>query len=116
MKKTIKMLTAVMAVLTLCLGLLAGCAASSPVGTWKLASAESGGVKVDASELDMDADSIMIINQDGTVTTDGEPSGEWTVDGDVLTISNSGVSIDFEYTGSEIILDLEFAKVTFARV
>lgn len=116
MKKTIKAITAVMVVLTLCLGLLAGCAGSSPVGTWKVTSAEAMGVTVDPAEMGMDdSESTMTLNADGTITAGGETGGSWTLDGDVLTISESGVSMDFEYTGSEIIMDMGIAKVTYTR-
>ncbi len=115
MKKTIKAITAVMVVLTLCLGLLAGCG-SSPVGTWKITSAEAMGVTVDPAEMGMDdSTSTMTLNADGTITAGSETGGSWTLDGNVLTISESGVSMEFEYTGSEIIMDMGFAKVTYTR-
>lgn len=113
MKKTIKALVAVMVVFTLCLGLLAGCAADSPAGTWKCTSAEAMGVQVDPAE--MGSDTTMVLNEDGTCTTDGEDSGTWTLNGSEITFSNSGVSITGTYNGSSIVIDMGIAKMTYTR-
>lgn len=116
MKKTIKAITAVMVVLTLCLGLLAGCAGSSPVGTWKMTAAEAMGVTVDPAEMGMEDDeSTMTLNADGTITVGGETGGSWTLNGSELVISESGVSMTCEFTGTNIIMDMGIAKVTYSR-
>lgn len=116
MKRTIKSIAAIMVVLTLCLGLLAGCAGGSPVGTWKIGTVDAMGETVDPSTMGYDdSTSTMTINEDGTITSGGQPSGEWTLNGSELTITQSGVSITCEFTGSNIILDMGFAKVTYVR-
>ncbi|MBE6889000.1 MAG: hypothetical protein E7485_03180 [Ruminococcaceae bacterium] len=116
MKRTIKSIAAIMVVLTLCLGLLAGCAGGSPVGTWKISSVEMMGATVDPAAAGYGDDaSTMTFNEDGTITSAGQTSGNWTLNGSELTITESGVSITCEYTGSNIILDMGFVKATYVR-
>lgn len=111
MKKTIKALAAVMVVLTLCLGLLAGCAAGSPAGTWKCTGAEAMGMQMDPSELG--TDTTMVLNEDGTI----QGGGTWTLNGSELKIGDpdSGMSITAQYNGSSIVIDMGLAKVTYTR-
>ena len=114
MKKTIKALVAVMVVFTLCLGLLAGCAGGSPVGTWKCTSAEAMGITVDPAE--MGEDTTMTFNEDGTITAGGTTGGNWTLNGSELTISQDGASLSAQYNGSSIVIDMGIAKLTYTRV
>ena len=113
MKKTIKAITAVMVVLTLCLGLLAGCAGGSPVGTWKLTSGSMMGMEVGPEALAEAGaeDATLVINEDGTCTG----GGTWTLNGSELVISQDGVSMNAQYNGSTIVIDLGFMSLTYSR-
>lgn len=64
MKRTIKALTAVLVVATLCLGLLAGCASGGLTGHWKGVSMTTMGVEMDISSMNISVD----IREDGTAT------------------------------------------------
>ncbi len=113
MKKTIKALVAVMVVFTLCLGLLAGCASSSPVGTWKLTSGSMMGMEVGPDELGDTSDATLVLNEDGTV----EGGGTWTLNGSDLTIGDpdSGMSLTATYNGSTIVIDMGIMTLTYSR-
>ncbi len=116
MKRTIKSIAAIMVVLTLCLGLLAGCAGGSPVGAWKISTVEMMGATVDPAEAGYGGEAgTMTFNEDGTITSAGQAAGNWTLNGSELTITESGVSITCEFTGSNIILDMGFVKATYVR-
>lgn len=116
MKKTIRTITAVMVVLTLCLGLLAGCAGSGVVGSWKVVSVEASGMTVDVAETGMDvADLAITVNADGTVSSTGSTIGNWTLNGNTFTIVEDGTSIECEFTGSNIIMDMGFGKLIYVR-
>ncbi len=115
MKKTVKAITAVMVVLTLCLGLLAGCAGGSPVGTWKLTGAEAMGMTVDPATMGDTGASTMTFNADGTITAGGKTGGEWKLNGSELTITEEGVTMTAQFTGSNIIIDMSIAKLTYSR-
>ncbi len=115
MKKTIKAITAVMVVLTLCFGLLAGCG-SSPVGSWKVVSVDANGMTVDVAETGMDVSDLAItVNSDGTVSSNGFTIGNWTLNGNTFTIVEDGTSIECEYTGSNIIMDMGIGKLIYVR-
>ena len=113
MKKTIKALTAVLVVATLCLGLLAGCAGGSPVGTWKLTGGSMMGMEVGPDELGDTSDATLILNEDGTV----EGGGTWSLNGSELTIGepDSGMSLKAQYNGSTIVIDMGFMSLTYSR-
>lgn len=117
MKKTIKPIVALFVVLTLCLGLLAGCAGGgSPVGTWKVSGAEALGQSVDPSTLGDTANATITLNADGTITEFGKNAGTWKLDGNKLTLVENGITLNCEYNGSTFILDLGIAKMTYSRV
>lgn len=64
MKRTIKALTAVLVIATLCLGLLAGCASGGLTGHWKAVSMTTMGMEMDVSSMNISID----IREDGTAT------------------------------------------------
>ncbi|MGN0670354.1 MAG: hypothetical protein ACI4JZ_07380 [Oscillospiraceae bacterium] len=75
MKKTLKSIAAVLVVLTLCLGLLAGCSGGGVVGTWKVSGGEALGSSVGADQLGDTSSATMTFNADGTVTANGQTGG-----------------------------------------
>lgn len=115
MNKTIKSVMAVLVILTLCVGLLAGCGGSSPVGSWKVTGAEAMGQSVDPADMGDTASTIMTLNEDGSITVNGQDSGTWKLDGDKLSISENGVSLKATYNGTNIIIDMGIAKITYSR-
>ena len=116
MKKTVKS-AAVLVVLLLCLGLLAGCADSStsPVGIWKLTSGEALGRNVPIESLGETVKATITLNEDGTVTAFAEKVGTWTHNGSSLTIVEEGITMNCEYNGSSFVFDLGDIKMTFTR-
>lgn len=97
MKRTIKSITAVLVVLTLCLGLIAGCASNPIVGRWKAVSASAMGMAVDMDkvgslEMEFYGDGTCIAYDDGEAsgksnyTDNGD--GTYTVDGQTLTLKD----------------------------
>ena len=150
MKKTIKSIAALFVILTLCLGLLAGCSGGSPAGTWKLTGGEALGTSVGADQLGDTSNSTLVLNEDGTVQGGGtwkltggevmgssvganelgdtssstlvlkedgtvEGGGTWKLEGSTLKISESGMSLDCEYNGSNIIINMGFMKMIYSR-
>lgn len=115
MNKTIKTVLAVLVVLTLCVGMLVGCSGGSPVGTWKFSSAEAMGQNVSAEQLGEDANTTITLNADGTITTNGITGGKWEQKGDTISFTQNGITIDYKFNGSNIILDLGIAKITYSR-
>lgn len=115
MTKNIKAIAMILVIAVFTLA-LAGCGGGSPAGTWKLTSAEAMGTTVDPSTLGESADATITLNADGTVTSGGETGGKWELKGDEVIISQSGVSMTFKYTGSNLIVDMGIAKLTYSRV
>lgn len=117
MKKTIKALTAVLVVATLCLGLLAGCASTSIIGRWEATSAKMGDSEfsfADMAAYGLTETMEMEFKEDGTVIayTNGEASpavtytdngnGSYTINGQVLTIE--GGRLLMRYDGMDMAL------------
>lgn len=117
MKKTIKSVLAVLVICTLCLGLLAGCAGGGVVGTWKVTGAELNGTSVDLATLGSTANDSFTINEDHTVSAFGITGGNWTLNGNTLSITNPvGSSISCEFNGTNIIFTNGAAKLIYSRV
>lgn len=116
MKKTIKSIMAVLVVLTLCVGLLAGCGNNGPVGEWKVTGGEAMGSSVDVSEMGESANATITLNADGTMTSNGKAAGTWELDGDTLTFTDQGVTLSCKYDGKNIIIDMGIAKMIYSRV
>ena len=115
MNKTIKSVMAVLVILTLCVGLLAGCGGNSIVGDWKVTGAEAMGQSVDPAEMGDTATAIVTFNADGTITSNGQSGGTWKLDGDKLSITDSGITLSGTFNGDNITIDMGFAKVIYSR-
>ncbi len=117
MKKTIKPIVALFVVLTLCLGLLAGCGGSGNVeGTWKVSGAEVNGQAIPLSSLDSSvANDSFTLNSDGTVTAYGVTGGSWTLNGSSLTIQMNSVSLNCEFNGTNVIYTAGTSKLIYSR-
>lgn len=111
MKKAIKSIAALFVVLTLCVGLLAGCSGGSPAGTWKLTGGEVMGSSVGSDQLGDTSSSTLVLKEDGSV----EGGGTWKLEGSTLKISENGMSLDCEYNGSNIIVNMGFMKMIYSR-
>ncbi len=111
MKKTIKTLTAVLVLATLCLGLLAGCAGTSIIGRWEATSARMGDSEfnlADMAAFGMTETMEMEFKEDGTVIayTNGEASpattytdngnGTYTINGQVLRLENGKLVMGYD--------------------
>ena len=112
MKKAIKSIAALFAALTLCLGLLAGCSAKSPAGTWEITSGEMFVSSVSADQFGDISSTTVVLNQDGTV----EGGGSWKLDGSTLILNQEGVDFSCAYDGNTFTLDLGIAKAIYTRV
>lgn len=115
MKKTIKSIMAVLVVLTLCVGLLAGCGGNSPVGTWKISGAEAMGSSISPSEMGDSANVTLTFNADGTMTSNGETGGKWELNGNTLKLTENGMTIECEYDGKNIVINMGIAKMIYSR-
>ncbi|MCI7760337.1 MAG: hypothetical protein MSH49_09980 [[Eubacterium] saphenum] len=117
MKKTIKPIIALFVVLTLCLGLLAGCGGSGDVvGTWKVSGAEVNGQAVSLSSLDPSvANDSFTLNSDGTITAYGVTGGNWTLNGSSLTLKMNSMTLDCEFNGSNVIYKMGTSKLIYSR-
>lgn len=111
MKRTIKSIAAIAVMLTLCLAMLAGCAATSIVGNWKLNAAKIGDQEVSLSDLasmGMDLDMSITFNEDGTAELfmDGTSNGsaEYTDKGNGVYDLN-GVEMKLE--GGRLVMEYE---------
>ena len=118
MKKTIKPIVALFVVLTLCLGLLAGCGGGgSVVGTWKVSGAETNGQNIPLSSLNESvANDSFTLNSDGTVTAYGITGGSWTLNGSSLTLKMNSMTLDCEFNGTNIIYKMGTSKLIYSRV
>ena len=116
MKKTIKSVLAVLVICTLCLGLLAGCAGGGVVGTWKATGGEAMGTTVTEDQLGDTSGSVFTLNADGTVTAGGKTGGSWKQDGNKVVISESGMTIEYEFDGTHLVLNMGIMKVIYSRV
>ena len=111
MKRTIKSIAAIAVMLTLCLAMLAGCAATSIVGNWKLNAAKIGDEEVSLSNLasmGMDLDMSITFNEDGTAELfmDGTSNGstKYTDKGNGVYDLN-GVEMKLE--GGRLVMEYE---------
>jgi|GEM_PF-6538245 len=111
MKRTIKSIAAIAVMLTLCLAMLAGCAATSIVGNWKLNAAKIGDQEVSLSDLasmGMDLDMSITFNEDGTAELfmDGTSNGstKYTDKGNGVYDLN-GVEMKLE--GGRLVMEYE---------
>lgn len=111
MKKTIKSIAALFVILTLCLGLLAGCSGGSPAGTWKLTGGETLGTSVGADQLGDTSNATLVLNEDGTV----QGGGNWKLDGGKLVLSQGGMNLECDYNGSTITIDMGIMKMIYSR-
>ena len=117
MKKTIKPIVALFVVLTLCLGLLAGCGDVNIEGTWKVSGAEANGQNIPLSSLNSSvANDSFTLNSDGTVTAYGVTGGNWTLNGSSLTIKMNSVTLDCEFNGTNVIYKSGTSKLIYSRV
>ena len=118
MKKTIKALTAVLVVATLCLGLLAGCAGGSIVGRWKATAAKMGDSEMslaDMASFGVTGTMEMEFKADGTVDgyTDGafegtlnytdNGNGTYTVNGQILRLEGGRLFMDAGFADISLI-------------
>ena len=111
MKKTIKALTAVLVVATLCLGLLAGCAGGGLTGHWKAVSMSVGGFEMDASSMNVTMD----IREDGTATTSAlgiTTELTWTKINDT-SFEMQGTT--YVLQGGQLIAESDGTKIVFGR-
>ncbi len=115
MTKNIKAIAMILVIAVFTLA-LAGCGGGGPVGTWKATSAEAMGSTVDPSTLGDTSSTTFTLNADGTVTAGGATGGKWELKGDELTLSQDGISMTFEYTGSNLIMNMGIAKIIYSRV
>jgi len=111
MKRTIKSIAAIMVVLTLCLGLIAGCAATSIIGSWKLTAAKISDQEISVADLkEMGAvpDMTITFNEDGTaeLVMDGTSNGVTN-----YTDSGNGVyninGMDMKLEGGRLVMEYE---------
>ncbi len=117
MKKTLKTLTAVLVLATLCLGLLAGCAGTSIIGRWEATAAKMGDSELDLAAMEsygLTETMELEFKEDGTVIayTNGEASaatpytdngnGSVTIAGQQLTIE--GGRLYMRYAGMDMAL------------
>lgn len=118
MKKTIKTLTAVLVLATLCLGLLAGCAGTSIIGRWEATSAKMGDTEInlaDMASFGLTDSMAMEFKEDGTVIayTNGEASaptpytdngnGSYTIAGE-QEVTLEGGRLFMRYAGMDMAL------------
>lgn len=117
MKKTIKSTISILTILTLCLGLLAGCGGTDPaVGTWKLTAASMNGESIDLSEVGMVE---MQLKADGTAAmTGGGDSAEsiWSRDGDTLVIDGMTAQLNGNVITVNVTEGAASMSMTFSRV
>lgn len=111
MKRTIKSIAAIAVMLTLCLAMLAGCAGTSIIGSWKLSAAKIGDQEVSLSELasmGMELDMSITFSEDGTAELfmDGTSNGsaEYTDKGNGVYDLN-GVEMKLE--GGRLVMEYE---------
>ena len=119
MKKTIKPIVALFVVLTLCLGLLAGCGGGNGdvTGTWKVSGAEANGQSVPLSSLNSaTANDSFTLNSDGTITAYGVTGGNWTLNGSSLTLKMNSMTLDCEFNGTNVIYKMGTSKLIYSRV
>lgn len=58
---------------------------------------------------------IVTFNADGTITSNGQSGGTWKLDGDKLSITDSGITLTGTFNGTNITIDMGFAKVIYSR-
>ncbi len=111
MKKTIKALTAVLVIATLCLGLLAGCAGGGLTGHWKAVTMTAMGMEMDASSMNITMD----IREDGTATTCAlgiTTETTWTKINDT-SFEMQGTT--YVLQGGQLIAEEDGSKIVFGR-
>lgn len=111
MKKTIKALTAVLVVATLCLGLLAGCAGGGLTGHWKAVSMTTMGMEMDVSGMEITMD----IREDGTATTTAlgiTSELTWTKINDT-SLEMQGTT--YVLQGGQLVAEQDGSKIVFGR-
>lgn len=111
MKKTIKTLTAVLVIATLCLGLFAGCAGTSIIGRWEATSAKMGDSEVSLADMaafgvtdtmamefkaDGTVDGYTNGKLEGTLTYTDNGDGSYTVEGQKLTLEGGRLYMRYE--------------------
>ena len=104
------------AFLMFCINAITDDSAGSPVGTWKVTGGEAMGTTVTEDQLGDTSGSVFTLNADGTVTAGGETVGSWSLSGSKLTLVENGTSLDCEYNGTNIIIDMGIMKVIYSRV
>lgn len=104
------------AFLTFCINAIAGNSTQSPVGTWKVTGGEMYGQSLSAEQLSNLSGSDMTLNTDGTITAGGKTIGSWSLNGNTLTLVDGETSLDCEYTGTNIYIDMNSLKVIYSRV
>lgn len=104
------------AFLTFCINAIAGNSTQSPVGTWKVTGGEMYGQSLSAEQLSNLSGSDMTLNADGTITAGGKTIGSWSLNGYTLTLVDGETSLDCEYTGTNIYIDMNSLKVIYSRV
>lgn len=112
--KTIRSITAILMVLTMCVCLMTGCG-GGPAGKWVLVSATYGDEEMTAEDFGSEA--IIELKSDGTalVYLTGDESdggeGEWTYEDDELVIDG----MEVEYDGETITIDMYGVEMVFER-
>lgn len=111
MKKTLKTVLSVLVVLTLCVGLLAGCnGGNTPAGKWKVTSGLSEEQMADPNL------SEMTLNADGSITAGGVTNGTWKLNGDSVTFEQNGISLDYQYDGNTLVFAANGRELVYSRV
>ena len=104
------------ALLMFCINAITDDSAGGPVGTWKVTGGVAMGTTVTEDQLGDTSGSVFTLNADGTVTAGGETVGSWSLSGNTLTLVENGTSLDCEYNGTNIIIDMGIMKVIYSRV
>lgn len=114
MKRTLKSLTAILVVLTLCLGLMTACGSDGIVGKWKLTGANAAGVDVDPTTLFGEWILDFKSNGKAEIIMNGQTSGEssYTLEGDNKAICDG---LTFVLTDGHLTTEAGGATLIFTR-
>lgn len=91
--------------------------AEGPVGTWYLTEANVGGIIVSAVDAGMEM--TITLNEDGTalgkMTDEEDGVGTWEQNGDIVSVTLDGETLDFAFDGESISTEMDGGTMTFKR-
>lgn len=104
------------ALLMFCINAITDDSASGPVGTWMVTGGEVSGQSISKEQFGDTSSSVFTLNADGTVTAGGKTVGSWSLSGNKLTLVENGTSLECEYNGTNIIIEMDVIRVIYSRV